>query len=274
MTVLVQHGKYNPSLVLSSVANRDEYDYLFSRKAEDKAGSALGSLVNSFCDVGAGFVEIFAGSSNQDPSRVGEAHRIAGQYAAGFQSLLGVTKMISGDVYSGVYNSLLGILGVSCTREGKSKDMLKTYVVISFINGCVQAMEVFQATLSGMPLIGHGLPFMVGVSHYTSLLNPVASFVGAYLSWQYIKAAKQQYMLSLAHYHLQMLMVHQQQQMMEAAATQQRALGHMDLKRLPPISEDDENSEIVEGTGGSENVVGNIAMNDGSSTTASQESSN
>ena len=267
----MQHGKYNPSLVLSNSSNRDEYDYLFSAKTASAGSSNFASLVNSVCDVGAGFVEIFTGSSNQDPSKVGEAHRVAGQYAAGFQSLLGVAKMVSGDVYSGFYNSLLGVLGVSCTREGKSKEMLKTYVVISFINGCVQTMEVFQASLSGLPLISHGMPFMVGVSHYTSLLNPVASFAGAYLSWQYIKAAKQQYMLALAHYHLQMLMVHQQQQMMQATASQQRALGTGDLKRLPPISEDDENADVIEATGGSENVVASVAINDGSSTTATQE---
>ena len=265
----MQNGKYNPSVVLSNPNYRDEYDYLFSVKSETSESSTLNSLVSSVCDVGAGFIEIFAGSPNQDPSRIGEAHRVAGQYAAGFQSLLGVSKMVSGDIYSGLYNSLLGVLGVSCTREGKSKDMLKTYVVISFINGCVQAMEVFQASLSGMPLLGHGMPYLVTMSHYTSLFNPIASFVGAYLSWQYIKAAKQQYMLALAHYHLQMLMVHQQQQMMQAAATQ----GISDVKRLPPISEDDETTEESGATGGSDNAMRRVAVVDGSSTAASDEGS-
>jgi hypothetical protein len=271
MTVRIQHEKYNPSVVLSNSVNREEYDFLFSNKTEDSASTTLESLVNSVKDVGSGFVELFVGNANHDPSRVGEAHRVAAQYAAGFQSFLGLAKMLSGDVYSGFYNSLLGVLGVSCSREGKSKDMLKTYVVISFINGCVQVMEVFQASLSGVPLIGHGLPFLVNVSHYTTILNPVASFMGAYLSWQYIKAAKQQYMLALAHYHLQMLMMHQQQQMMQVAASQQRALGQADIKTLPPISEDDEHQELCEATGGSENPNPVMPINDGSSTTGKQQ---
>ena len=148
---------------------------------------------------------------------------------------------------------LLGILGVSCSREGKSKDMLKTYVVITFINGCVQAMEVVQVSLSGIPLLGHGLSWAVGAGHAITLLNPCASFIGAYLSWQYVKAAKQQYMLSLAHYQLQMLMMHQQQQMMQAVALQQQSLGVGGMKRLPPIAEDAEEDPTSGGTGGSNN---------------------
>jgi hypothetical protein len=268
MSISIQHETYNPSVVLSNSSYQEEYDFLFSKKADVESESTLGSLAKSVRDVGSGFIELLVGNPNSDPSKVGEANRVAAQYAAGFQSLLGLAKMVSGDVYSGFYNSLLGVLGVSCSREGKSKDMLKTYVVISFINGCVQVMEVFQAYLSGVPLIGHGLPYMISVSHYTTLLNPVASFLGAYLSWQYVKAAKQQYMIALAHYHLQMLMMHQQQQMIQASAAQQRANNLSEPKRLPPISEDEE-AEVYEGTGGSENSCSLKVENEKSAKTTS-----
>jgi hypothetical protein len=104
-----------------------------------------------------------------------------------------------------------------------------------------------------MPLLGHVLPILAKIGHLTSLLNPCASFVGAYLGWQFIKATKQQYMLALAHYQLQLLMMHQQQQMMQATEMQQGLSGATDLKRLPPIVEDEEEVEVPEATGGSEN---------------------
>lgn len=250
---LQKQETYNPSLVLSSVPNREEYDFLFSHKSEGSSTSAVTSVLETFKDVGNGFVEMFSGNPNSDPTKIGELNRVGTQYAAGFQSLLGVSKMLTGDIYSGVYNSLLGALGVSCSREGKSKDMLKTYTVISFINGCVQVMEVVQMSLSGFPILGHGLPAIMKVAHLISVFNPCASFLGTYLSWQYIKAAKKQYLLALAHYQLQMLMLHQQQQMMQASAVQQQAIGPADPKRLPPIPEAEEEDPLREGTGGSEN---------------------
>ena len=252
MTQVLKHETYNPSRILANSSNRDEYDFLFSQKCNETE-SSLSLFSKSLRDIATGFTELVSGTEKTDPSKLGEMNRVATQYAAGFQAFLGITKMISGDVYSGVYNSLLGVLGVSCSREGKSKDMLKTYVVITFINGCVQVLEVAQASLSGLPLLGHGLPLLVKIGHLTSLLNPCASFVGAYLGWQFIKATKQQYMLALAHYQLQLLMMHQQQQMMQAAQIQQGFSGGVELKRLPPIVEDEEEIEVSEATGGSEN---------------------
>lgn len=252
MARVFKHEVYNPSRILADSYNRDEYDFIFSQKCNE-AESSIGLFSKSLRDIATGFTELFSGTEKADASKLGEIHRVGTQYAAGFQAFLGITKMISGDVYSGVYNSLLGALGVSCSREGKSKDMLKTYVVITFINGCVQVMEVAQASLSGMPLLGHGLPILAKIGHLTSLLNPCASFIGAYLGWQFIKATKQQYMLALAHYQLQLLMMHQQQQMMQATEMQKDFSGAIDLKRLPPIVEDEEEGEVPEATGGSEN---------------------
>jgi hypothetical protein len=246
------HDSYNPSVVLSTSSHRDEYDFLFSRKSSDQPSSIVTSALNSIKDVGSGFLEIIMGNPDSDPAKLGELQRVSTQYAAGFQSSLGLAKVFTGDIYSGTYNMLLGVLGVSCSREGKSKDMLKTYVVITFINGCVQAMEVLQMSLAGVPMFGTGVPFVVKAGHAISLLNPCASFIGAYLGWQFVKAAKQQYLLALAHYQLQMLMMHQQQQMMQAAMMQQQAMvAGNSMKRLPPIAEDTEISLVSEATGGS-----------------------
>jgi hypothetical protein len=131
--------------------------------------------------------------------------------------------------------------------------MLKTYVVISFINGCVQAMEVIQLSLVGIPLFGHGMPFLVTLSHGITVLNPFTAFVGAYLGWQYIKAAKQQYMIALAQYHIQMLLMQQHQQMVQQSMLPQGSVG----KQLPAISEEDEAEaeQILECTGGTESHI-------------------
>ena len=256
MPLIRKYEKYNPGEVLSSYFNRDEYDFLFSSKVDTAASTAVFGLLRSLKEVGSSVMEVFSGSATSyDPARAGEIQRFATMYSAGFQTMLGLSKAVTGDVYSGTYNALLGILGVSCSREGKSKDMLKTYTVITFINGCVQAMEVVQMTLAGVPLFGHGMSAAISVGHTISILNPCASFLGAFVSWQYIKSAKQQYLLALAHYQLQMLMMQQQQQALQVLSIQSPLVGDRDLKRLPPIEElEEENDEIFrEGTGGSEN---------------------
>ena len=248
---VTRHSQYNPSKVLSDGKSREEYDYLFSKKDAEAEVTCMESLATSFKNIGLGFVDLISSSaSNSDPSAAGEIQRKAAMGAAGFQSSLGLAKALTGDVYSGVYNMLLGILGVSCSREGKSKDMLKTYVVITFINGCVQAMEVVQVSLAGMSLLGKGLPFMMAVGHVVTLLNPISSFLGAYLGWQFVKTAKHQYLIALAHYQLQMLMMHQQQQHQQQ---QQQS------KRLPTITEefDESKPDIMECTGGSNSALTN-----------------
>ena len=256
MPLIQKHDGYNPGKILSTICYRDEYDFLFSRKTESVASTALIGFVSSVREIGTSIVELFRGNGpSYDPVRAGEIQRVATQYSAGFQALLGISKALTGDVYSGAYNTLLGVLGVSCSREGKNREMLKTFTVISFINGCVQAMEVVQISLAGIPLIGYGMPSIASAGHLISILNPFASFLGAYVSWQLIKASKEQYLLSLAHYQLQMLMMQQQQQMVQAAAMQECAISDRGAKRLPPIYEiEEENSECCrEGTGGSEN---------------------
>jgi hypothetical protein len=264
MKLVEVHTHYNPSRILSDMNHRDEYDFLFSRKQGSSTETFLSTTLNRVKEVGSGIVEVFTGNNAADPARLGEMQRVSTQYAAGFQSCLGIAKVLTGDVYSGGYNALLGVLGVNCSREGKSKDMLKTYLVISFINGCVQVMEVVQMSLAGIPIFGHGMPLLIGAGHIISLLNPCASFIGAYLGWQYIKATKQQYLLSLAQYQLQMLMMHQQQQMMQATVMQQKSLKNP--KRLAPIDETSEESGIPEGTGGSHNQVLEDVFEDGGST--------
>jgi len=251
MPVIIRRSNtYNPSIILSNPANRDEYDNLFSSKGHSKTSSFVESTLQSLKEVGSSFVDMFLGNPLMDPGRIGELQRIGTMYSAGFQSSLGLAKVLTGDIYSGVYNVLLGVLGVSCSQEGKNREMLKTYVVISFINGCVQAMEVFQVSLIGVPLFGHAVPWIVMGAHVITILNPIGSFMGSYLGWQYIRAAKQQYMLALANYHLQMLLIQQHQQVYAQMSAVPES--ENDPKRLPAIEEEHEEDTIIECTGGTE----------------------
>lgn len=248
--IIRKSSEYNPSIVLSDTANRDEYDLLFSTKGQSHSASIFETTFASLKDIGTSFFDMFMGNPIMEPGRIGELQRIGTMYSAGFQSSLGLAKVLTGDIYSGVYNVLLGVLGVSCSQEGKNREMLKTYVVISFINGCVQAMEVFQVSLIGVPLFGPTVPWIMVGAHVITMLNPVASFMGSYLGWQYIRAAKQQYMLALANYHLQMLMIQQHQQVVAQMSNTNEI--ENEAKRLPAIEEEAEEESIIECTGGTE----------------------
>ena len=93
------------------------------------------------------------------------------------QSALGVRQMLTGDLYGGCYASLLGVLGFNTVRAEKHSELFKTYLVITFINGCVQGMEVFQLLVVGAPL----------ASHLVTVIAPTVSGLAAYIGWQYVK---------------------------------------------------------------------------------------
>jgi hypothetical protein len=81
------------------------------------------------------------------------------------------------DLYSGTYATLLGILGFNTGRSDRHPDLFKTYLVITFINGCVQGMDVF-----GNALIGH---YSLGLAGPFLLSNAIA-----YLGWLFVKKQK------------------------------------------------------------------------------------
>jgi hypothetical protein len=81
------------------------------------------------------------------------------------------------DLYSGTYATLLGVLGFNTSRSDRHPDLFKTYLVITFINGCVQGMEVFGNILAGHLTLSLAFPFL--------LSNGIA-----YLGWLYVKKQK------------------------------------------------------------------------------------
>ncbi|CAK0874522.1 unnamed protein product, partial [Prorocentrum cordatum] len=137
-----------------------------------------------------------------------------------------------------------------------SSNWLKTYVLITFINGTMGSIDIVQSMLIGnLPIIHYALPARLNLMHMVQLLVPGASFMGAYCGWQHFK--KQQRVAAQA-YHQQL----QQQMMMlmepgavaaPAAAAAGRAAGDAGDGALPvptgppgvrgplaPVAEEDE----------------------------------
>lgn len=123
------------------------------------------------------------------------------------QGSLGLIRICLGDVFSGSYTLLLATLGYNSRRPGPSSNWLKTYVLITFINGTMGGIDIAQSMLIGnFPIIHYALPARLNLMHAVQLLVPGASFLGAYCGWQHFK--KQQ-KVAVQAYHQQL-----QQQMM------------------------------------------------------------
>jgi len=114
------------------------------------------------------------------------------------QGSLGLVRICLGDVFSGSYSLLLATLGFNSRRPGPASNWLKTYVLITFINGTMSGIDLVQnCLLHNYPVLLAALPLKVNIAHLVSLSVPLASFLGAYCGWQHYllqkKAAIQAY---------------------------------------------------------------------------------
>jgi len=117
------------------------------------------------------------------------------------QGSLGLVRICLGDVFSGSYTLLLATLGYNARQPGPASNWLKTYVLITFINGTMSSIDLVQQGLNNnFPLILLGLPTTVNLAHLVSLCVPAASFLGAYCGWQHVKAQKK---TQMEYYNLQ-----------------------------------------------------------------------
>jgi len=173
------------------------------------------------------------------PVSVTAPYRIALIGLSSTQILLGAHSVISGDLYGGTYAALLGVLGFNTSRGERTPEMFKTYLVITFINGCVQGMEVFQMMLVGAPIAGH-------LSVY---LAPVVSSLASYIGWMYVK--KQKRMLTDPAFAPQLRQ--EQYRLIEEAWVAQQSGKIPGSNKLPAILEEDGCAEAA--TGGSSSPV-------------------
>lgn len=108
------------------------------------------------------------------------------------QGLFSSARIVQGDLFGGVYGLMLAVLGHRARLPGPARVWLKTYVLITFINGVVSTLEMIQSILllKG-PLLSLSLPWTVNLLHLMIVGNPLMSFLGAYFGWQFIKCLKQ-----------------------------------------------------------------------------------
>jgi len=108
------------------------------------------------------------------------------------QGSMGVVRILLGDVFSGCYTLLLATLGFNARRPGPASNWLKTYVLLTFINGTMSSIDLVQSKLlQTFPAVQLAtLPLSVNMLHTVQLLVPGISFFGAYCGWQHIKMQK------------------------------------------------------------------------------------
>eukprot|EP00397_Hematodinium_sp_SG-2012_P035697 GEMP01038437.1.p1 GENE.GEMP01038437.1~~GEMP01038437.1.p1 ORF type:complete len:345 (+),score=83.14 GEMP01038437.1:182-1216(+) len=121
-----------------------------------------------------------------------ETHKRGVLVATFLQGSFGLIRMSMGDIYGGIYAILLATLGYNSLIPGPAANWLKTYVLITFINGTVGVVDLFQQTLvMNYPVLSLALPLSVNAAHFLTLAVPIVSFSGAYFGWEYIKAQKE-----------------------------------------------------------------------------------
>lgn len=124
------------------------------------------------------------------------------------QGSLGLVRICLGDVFSGSYSLLLATLGFNSRRPGPASNWLKTYVLITFINGTMSGIDLIQqCLLHNYPVVLAALPLKVNVAHMVSLTVPFASFLGAYCGWQHYLLQKKE---AIKAYQEQVLMLMEQ----------------------------------------------------------------
>lgn len=107
------------------------------------------------------------------------------------QGSLGLLRICLGDVFNGAYILLLATLGFNARHPGPASNWLKTYVLISFINGTMGSIDLLQNILiENYPVILPSLPLAVNLAHALVLVVPPTSLLGAYCGWQHIKVQR------------------------------------------------------------------------------------
>lgn len=262
-SILYKGGTYNPSQVLSVKENIEEYEYMFGSKGdlpfdETQVESLFGHLMKSVLKA----VGVWEEDRTAVPHVNTEHLRYLTQGIAGLEGCLSAYKMYSGDWYNGLYGTMLSVLGIASSRTGVNPDMLKTFVVISFINGCVQVLDASAFMLSGAT----GAPPAHVI--YT-IAAPILSMAVTFAGWEYITVVKHRY----AFYQYQYLCMLKKHQLSVDAMANQNA--RMYKPRLAPVIEEpsehessasDESvlpSRVVDGaTGGSGEATECVELND------------
>ncbi len=108
------------------------------------------------------------------------------------QGGLGACRIFLGDVFGGAYALMLATLGYNSRFPGPAANWLKTYILITFINGTVGTVDLIQNLLLGnFPILSPALPLQLNIAHLIQVSVPFMSFSGALIGWAFISAQKE-----------------------------------------------------------------------------------
>lgn len=137
------------------------------------------------------FAKLLADSQPDPSSWTVETHQKGLLVVTFAQGVMGITRICMGDVFGGIYALLLATLGYNSRIPGPAANWLKTYVLITFINGTVGAVDFFNhMVMNNYPVLSLALPFRVNLANFMVLAVPVVSFSGALFGWEFVKAQK------------------------------------------------------------------------------------
>jgi len=91
------------------------------------------------------------------------------------QTMLAAVKFLSGNLVGGVYDLIVGGMGVYAVQQGDNQ-MLASYVVVSGFAGVISVLGLIQT-----------YPFPIPVG---ALVPPVISLLSAYFGWEFCRAVK------------------------------------------------------------------------------------
>lgn len=124
------------------------------------------------------------------------------------QGSLGLARIFLGEAFSGSYAVLLAIVGFNARHPGPAANWLKTYVLITFINGTMGSIDICQnALLHNFPAVLASLPLKMNLAHLVQLTVPGVSFLGAFAGWQHFKMQRK---VAMESYQQQLAMMMEQ----------------------------------------------------------------
>mmetsp|Transcript_83563 Transcript_83563/g.174798 ORF Transcript_83563/g.174798 Transcript_83563/m.174798 type:complete len:311 (-) Transcript_83563:107-1039(-) len=112
-------------------------------------------------------------------------------YTTLIQGSIGLARICNGDVFTGIYAVLLSMVGFNARHPGPSSGWLKTYVLITFINGSMSSIDCIQHMLLGdYPMLLASLPLKVNMAHAIQVATPLVNFLGAYAGWESLQVQR------------------------------------------------------------------------------------
>ena len=109
-------------------------------------------------------------------------------YVSVGQGTMAIVDVMFGDLLSGFMKGIFAGLGFYISTMEDGVNVLPSYTVVSFVNGCITLLSAFeQMSARHTPMFSGVMPLYLNYIHLTQLAHPLLCFAGAYMGWQIIK---------------------------------------------------------------------------------------